>query len=168
MAYFGYTPRSLNSGGSNDREMAINWDSRNVTLSAYESALVAFDKWNLARLDFDDEPKSRAEFLSAMTILYLPLSSEFDKYIIGVRDDKNKDKWQFGLQKDYKDETIIKIATPENYMMLVSENSQKLKVEVMLILFKVLVNWCVQYGPFRTFTDKKAMDIFDEVEEESI
>ena len=161
-----YTYRQNSSGG--DRDIATNWESLDVPLLAYQSVLVAFDKWNMARAKFDDEPRAKAELLSAMMILYFPLSSEFDIYLNGIYD-KKTEKYQFGLKKDYAGkEKIIALCTVDTYSNLITDKIDLMKSDAILILFKVLVNWCVQYGPFKTFVDRKALDIFDEVEEESI
>lgn len=153
----GYFPPNNGTASGDGRDIATNWSALNVPLQAYQGSLVTYERWTNATFGFEDEKKARAEFISALSILYIGISSEFDTFLDSAI-----------FKKDYaKKPEVVSICSPKVYDGLQLEG-MKYTQKSIYILYKVIISWCVQYGPFKTFVEKRYLDIFDEVEEESI
>ncbi len=146
-----------NQQGGSERELSTNWAATDTPLASYNATLQAWERWCMARYGFADPMESKALFCADMSVLYSTLCSEFDKYLVSTR-----------FKDDYtKDKLALVICNIDSYNELAFSGNQ-MKDKALQLLFKVLISWCVQYGPFKTFTEKQVLDIFEEVEEESI
>jgi hypothetical protein len=153
----GYFPPNNGTSQGDGRDIATNWNALNVPLQAYQGSLVTYERWTNATFGFEDEKRARGEFISALSILYIGLSSEFDTFLESGLFKKN-----YGSKSE-----ILSICTPKTYDNLQLEGMTYNQKSIYM-LYKVIISWCVQYGPFKTFVEKRYLDIFDEVEEESI
>jgi hypothetical protein len=153
----GYFPPNNGTSPGDGRDIATNWSALNVPLQAYQGSLITFERWTTATFGFEDEKRARAEFISALSIFYIGISSEFDTFLQGAI-----------FKKDYvKNDEVLSICLPKTYDGLQLEG-MKYNQRSIYVLYKVIISWAVQYGCFKTFVEKRYMDIFDEVEEESI
>lgn len=140
--------------GSNDKEMAVDWEAKSIPLLAYKQTLEKQHELVASNLGVRDKPTSiiQSQFQASLFSFYQTIQTEFSKWLedeypkIALTEQKQIAKPEFMLNE--KELIVVK-----NYEDLPYNTNFTMKSGN--TLFRVLLFWCFTVGPFRTYIDKR-------------
>lgn len=126
-------------------QMAVDWEAKSIPLYAYKNCLTIKESLLLAK----QNPKLMQfdvlfqKFVSAVSIFYDSVENEFIAFYVGSVKDEALKRWQI-VGKTPTLQEIQSIAKP---MAEITND----RYDQALLIFRLIKNWCFQYGPFKTY-----------------